>query len=145
MLGCTPLPDPLRMPGTASSPGIAPKPPKITFSPFSKGAKHGQLTASHRLQTHLHEGIVERWPLCCLFGRLLPFVCRFSVYITIPLFPEGDPKNIAVQAQLFWQSETFRMMYAKVHQALRNFGPADAQPSDYLSVFCLAYVQLPAP
>ena len=62
---------------------------------------------------------------------------RFAVYIVIPLHPEGAAESATVQGILFWQSETFRMMYAKVAEALRQFGPADAHPTDYLNVFFL--------
>ena len=28
---------------------------------------------------------------------------RFAVYIVIPMWPEGDPTSVAMQAILFWQ------------------------------------------
>ncbi|XP_010541603.1 PREDICTED: phospholipase D alpha 3 [Tarenaya hassleriana] len=62
---------------------------------------------------------------------------RFSVYIVIPLWPEGKPGSASVQAILDWQRRTMEMMYTDVVNALRKKG-LDANPRDYLSFFCLA-------
>ena len=68
---------------------------------------------------------------------------RFAVYICIPLHPEGDPQSVAMQTMLFWQSQTFQMMYTKVAEALKRWGPEGAHPCDYLNVYCLANRQPP--
>ncbi|ESQ32073.1 hypothetical protein EUTSA_v10003665mg [Eutrema salsugineum] len=61
---------------------------------------------------------------------------RFSVYIVIPLWPEGKPGSASVQAILDWQRRTMEMMYTDIIIALRRKG-LDANPRDYLSFFCL--------
>nr|VDC67992.1 unnamed protein product [Brassica rapa] len=61
---------------------------------------------------------------------------RFSVYIVIPLWPEGKPGSASVQAILDWQRRTMEMMYTDIIIALRKKG-LDANPRDYLTFFCL--------
>eukprot|EP00667_Euglena_gracilis_P001605 EG_transcript_1604 len=61
----------------------------------------------------------------------------FSVYMVLPLFPEGRPDTAASQGMLFWQAETFRMMYRKIADAIHKWGPRGAHPTHYLSVFFL--------
>ena len=39
---------------------------------------------------------------------------RFAVYVVIPLFPEGDPESVTMQEILYWQWNTFTMMYARI-------------------------------
>eukprot|EP00668_Euglena_longa_P006170 GGOE01007318.1.p1 GENE.GGOE01007318.1~~GGOE01007318.1.p1 ORF type:complete len:833 (-),score=190.93 GGOE01007318.1:263-2443(-) len=69
----------------------------------------------------------------------------FAVYIVLPLFPEGRVDTIASQGMLFWQAETFRMMYRKVADAIRQWGPPGAHPTDYLNVFFLGNREPSAP
>ncbi|XP_028800896.1 phospholipase D delta-like [Neltuma alba] len=47
---------------------------------------------------------------------------RFSVYVVIPMFPEGPPTSNAVQEILFWQGQTMSMMYGIVADALKRKG-----------------------
>ncbi|KAL0686005.1 hypothetical protein Bca4012_052853 [Brassica carinata] len=61
---------------------------------------------------------------------------RFSVYVVIPLWPEGKPGSASVQAILDWQRRTMEMMYTDIVIALRKKG-LDANPRDYLTFFCL--------
>jgi phospholipase D1/2 len=61
---------------------------------------------------------------------------RFSVYIVIPIWPEGIPESASVQAILDWQRRTIEMMYTDITKALRSKG-IRANPKDYLSFFCL--------
>ena len=61
---------------------------------------------------------------------------RFSVYIVIPLHPEGIPSDNAIQEMLFWQRHTMQMMYTRIAHALLVAG-IDAHPTDYLMFFCL--------
>ena len=63
---------------------------------------------------------------------------RFSVYVVIPLYPEGDPPDSApTQAILDWQRRTIQMMYKEIAIALRSKRMFDQHPKDYLSFFCL--------
>ncbi|XP_074563727.1 phospholipase D alpha 1-like [Curcuma longa] len=62
---------------------------------------------------------------------------RFTVYIVVPMWPEGIPESGSVQAILDWQRRTMDMMYADIVQALRAKGLED-NPKDYLTFFCLA-------
>ncbi|KAL2939199.1 Phospholipase D alpha 1 [Bienertia sinuspersici] len=61
---------------------------------------------------------------------------RFSVYVVIPMWPEGEPESGAVQAILYWQRRTMEMMYADIAAAIQRV-QLDAHPRDYLSFFCL--------
>ncbi|XVF48373.1 hypothetical protein PTKIN_Ptkin03bG0184900 [Pterospermum kingtungense] len=61
---------------------------------------------------------------------------RFTVYIVIPIWPQGIPESASVQAILDWQRRTMEMMYSDVTQALRKKG-LTANPRDYLTFFCL--------
>ncbi|XP_027919899.1 phospholipase D alpha 1-like [Vigna unguiculata] len=61
---------------------------------------------------------------------------RFSVYIVIPMWPEGVPESESVQAILDWQRRTMEMMYSEIAEALVKFG-IQAHPRDYLTFFCL--------
>ncbi|XP_020238588.1 phospholipase D alpha 1 [Cajanus cajan] len=61
---------------------------------------------------------------------------RFSVYVVIPMWPEGIPESGSVQAILDWQRRTMEMMYADIAKAIRKKG-IEANPRDYLTFFCL--------
>ena len=61
---------------------------------------------------------------------------RFTVYIVIPLHPEGIPTDNAIQEMLFWQRHTMQMMYTRIAHAL-HAAHKDASPADYLMFFCL--------
>ncbi|GAB4831716.1 Phospholipase D [Ancistrocladus abbreviatus] len=61
---------------------------------------------------------------------------RFSVYIVIPMWPEGIPESGSVQAILDWQRRTMEMMYVDIANALKR-KELNAHPKDYLSFFCL--------
>ncbi|KAK6274104.1 hypothetical protein POUND7_011187 [Theobroma cacao] len=61
---------------------------------------------------------------------------RFSVYIVIPMWPEGVPDSGPIQAILDWQSRTIEMMYSDVTGALKRKG-LTAHPRDYLAFYCL--------
>ncbi|CAO2816948.1 unnamed protein product [Amaranthus hypochondriacus] len=61
---------------------------------------------------------------------------RFSVYVVIPMWPEGEPESEAVQAILYWQRRTMEMMYADIASAIQR-KKLNAHPKDYLSFFCL--------
>lgn len=63
---------------------------------------------------------------------------RFSVYIVIPLWPEGIPDSASVQAILDWQKRTMEMMYADLSMALGRKGLLDKfDLRDYLTFLCL--------
>ncbi|MBA0840528.1 hypothetical protein Goarm_003106 [Gossypium armourianum] len=61
---------------------------------------------------------------------------RFTVYVVVPMWPEGIPESASVQAILDWQRRTMDMMYKDVIQALRAKG-SDENPRNYLTFFCL--------
>ncbi|XP_073282679.1 phospholipase D alpha 1-like, partial [Primulina huaijiensis] len=42
---------------------------------------------------------------------------RFTVYVVIPMWPEGYPESASVQAILDWQKRTMEMMYTDIVQA----------------------------
>ncbi|KAK1281825.1 Phospholipase D alpha 1 [Acorus calamus] len=62
---------------------------------------------------------------------------RFTVYVVVPMWPEGVPESASVQAILDWQRRTMEMMYTDIIQALSAKG-IQANPKDYLTFFCLA-------
>lgn len=63
---------------------------------------------------------------------------RFSVYIVIPMWPEGVPESASVQAILDWQRRTMEMMYTDISKALERKGLSDGfHPRDYLTFLCL--------
>ncbi|KAI3936392.1 hypothetical protein MKW98_000666 [Papaver atlanticum] len=61
---------------------------------------------------------------------------RFTVYVVVPMWPEGEPDSDSVQAILDWQRRTLEMMYADITRALKAKG-LEADPRDYLTFFCL--------
>ncbi|XWS12056.1 hypothetical protein CRYUN_Cryun37aG0057900 [Craigia yunnanensis] len=62
---------------------------------------------------------------------------RFSVYILIPMWPEGVPDSEPVQDILHWTRETMAMMYKLIGEAIKESGEP-GHPRDYLNFFCLA-------
>ncbi|CAO2813493.1 unnamed protein product [Amaranthus hypochondriacus] len=62
---------------------------------------------------------------------------RFTVYVVLPMWPEGIPESGSVQAILDWQRRTMTMMYKDVIAALTAKG-SDEDPRNYLTFFCLA-------
>ncbi|PKI74861.1 hypothetical protein CRG98_004633 [Punica granatum] len=63
---------------------------------------------------------------------------RFSVYVVMPMWPEGVPNSAPVQEILFWQGQTMSMMYQIIAQALEKAGlSGQYHPQDYLNFFCL--------
>ncbi|KAJ4958010.1 hypothetical protein NE237_025121 [Protea cynaroides] len=66
---------------------------------------------------------------------------RFTVYVVVPMWPEGIPESGSVQAILDWQRRTMEMMYSDIVQALQAKG-IDANPRNYLTFFCLGNREL---
>ncbi|PNY09688.1 phospholipase D alpha 1-like protein [Trifolium pratense] len=62
---------------------------------------------------------------------------KFTVYVVVPMWPEGVPESASVQAILDWQRRTMEMMYKDIVQALRVKG-IEEDPRKYLTFFCLA-------
>ncbi|GLT43631.1 hypothetical protein SLA2020_175680 [Shorea laevis] len=62
---------------------------------------------------------------------------RFTVYIVIPMWPEGIPESASIQAILDWQRRTMEMMYSDVAEALRKKGLVNPNLREYLTFFCL--------
>ncbi|CAD6211717.1 unnamed protein product [Miscanthus lutarioriparius] len=63
---------------------------------------------------------------------------RFSAYIVVPMWPEGNPTGAATQRILYWQNKTMQMMYETIYTALKEVGLDDMyEPQDYLNFFCL--------
>ncbi|XP_073036714.1 phospholipase D alpha 1 [Primulina eburnea] len=61
---------------------------------------------------------------------------RFTVYIVVPMWPEGIPESASVQAILDWQRRTMEMMYKDIILALQAKGIVE-DPRNYLTFFCL--------
>ncbi|XP_022850139.1 phospholipase D alpha 1-like isoform X1 [Olea europaea var. sylvestris] len=61
---------------------------------------------------------------------------RFTVYIVVPMWPEGNPKSDSVQAILDFQRRTMEMMYKDIILAFQAKG-IEEDPRNYLTFFCL--------
>ncbi|KAK1432601.1 hypothetical protein QVD17_09498 [Tagetes erecta] len=61
---------------------------------------------------------------------------RFTVYVVIPLWPEGVPSSATVQEILYWQSQTMETMYTIIAREIKAM-QLDAHPEDYLNFYCL--------
>lgn len=59
---------------------------------------------------------------------------RLRVYITVPLFPEGDPTSMASQEILYWQHCTMEAMYSRIAREIQFLG-LESHPADYLMFF----------
>ncbi|XP_025014093.2 phospholipase D alpha 1-like [Ricinus communis] len=97
-----------------------------SFNWKSNGTKVEEVGALHLIPKELSLKIVNKIEA----GE------RFSVYIVIPMWPEGIPESGSVQAILKWQNKTMEMMYSGIAEALQA-KELDSNPKDYLSFFCL--------
>lgn len=70
---------------------------------------------------------------------------RFTVFVVVPMWPEGVPESDSVQAILDWQRRTMEMMYTDIAQALRGKGVEGFDLKDYLSFFCLGNREVKKP
>lgn len=61
---------------------------------------------------------------------------EFKCYITIPMYPEGDPTCSSSQEILYWQHLTMESMYRDIAQALTVAG-SSVPPTHYLNFYCL--------
>jgi len=61
----------------------------------------------------------------------------FSVYIVIPMFPEGIPSDDPIQQILWWQWNTMSFMIKMVYDILSKSGIPGRTVRDYLNFFCL--------
>ncbi|KAH0662792.1 hypothetical protein KY284_027723 [Solanum tuberosum] len=61
---------------------------------------------------------------------------RFTVYVVVPMWPEGIPESASVQAILDWQRRTMEMMYRNIVQAMNAKG-IEEDPRNYLTFFCI--------
>jgi len=66
----------------------------------------------------------------------------FKAYVTIPMYPEGDPTSKPSQEILYWQSCTMESMYKIIAKAIEDAG-AGTHPQDYLNFFCLGKRESP--
>ena len=60
---------------------------------------------------------------------------RFTAYIMIPMFPEGDPASAPIQEILYWQTRTIEMMYSRVAEAIQRC-QSQSTPTDWLLFLC---------
>ncbi|CAA0831106.1 Phospholipase D delta [Striga hermonthica] len=62
---------------------------------------------------------------------------RFTVYVVIPMWPEGAPNSASVQEILYWQGQTMQMMYEIIAREIKSARLMNAHPTDYLNFYCL--------
>ena len=67
---------------------------------------------------------------------------NFHVYITIPMYPEGDPTSTPSQEIIRWQYRTMQMMYKRIFKAIERMG-LDTRATDYLTFYCLGKRESP--
>ena len=60
---------------------------------------------------------------------------RFTAYVMIPMFPEGDPASMPIQEILYWQTRTIEMMYSRIGEEIRNTN-SPTHPTDWLLFLC---------
>ncbi|XP_015161149.1 phospholipase D alpha 1-like [Solanum tuberosum] len=70
---------------------------------------------------------------------------RFTVYIVLPMWPEGIPESDSVQAILDWQKKTMEMMYTDICNAIKTKGNTIVDPREYLTFFCLGNREVKKP
>jgi len=73
---------------------------------------------------------------------------RFTAYVVIPMFPEGDPASTPIQAILYWQYRTMEMMYKDIGEALQLHRPPPHlgnHPTDWLLFMCPGKREMPGP
>ncbi|XP_022893430.1 phospholipase D alpha 1-like [Olea europaea var. sylvestris] len=105
-----------------------------SFSWYSTDIKDEDVGALHLIPKELSLKIVSKIEA----GE------RFTVYIVLPMWPEGYPETSSVQAILDWQKRTMEMMYTDIVQALKAKGIV-ANPKDYLTFFCLGNREIKKP
>ena len=66
----------------------------------------------------------------------------FHVYVTIPMYPEGDPASTPSQEIIRWQFRTMEMIYKRVWRAIEKSG-LDAHPKDFITFYCLGKRESP--
>ena len=57
---------------------------------------------------------------------------RFTVYIVIPMHPEGVPSDSAIQEMLYWQHHTMQMMYSRIAHAIYASGLMNLFPTVFI-------------
>jgi len=62
---------------------------------------------------------------------------RFTVYVVVPMWPEGVPTSASVQEILYWQGQTMQMMYEIIARELKSANIKNAHPTNYLNFYCL--------
>ncbi|KAI3451383.1 hypothetical protein Pfo_008048 [Paulownia fortunei] len=62
---------------------------------------------------------------------------RFAVYVVLPMWPEGNPKDNVMQEILFWQGQTMQTMYQFIAKEIKSMQLLDSHPLDYLNFYCL--------
>ena len=60
---------------------------------------------------------------------------RFTAYVMIPMFPEGDPASMPIQEILYWQYRTIEMMYSRIGEEIRKTN-SQTHPTDWLLFLC---------
>ncbi|KAG8377997.1 hypothetical protein BUALT_Bualt08G0092100 [Buddleja alternifolia] len=68
---------------------------------------------------------------------------RFTVYVVVPMWPEGVPNSASVQEILYWQGQTMQMMYEIIAREIKTARLQNAHPTDYLNFYCLGNREQP--
>ncbi|CAI9755813.1 unnamed protein product [Fraxinus pennsylvanica] len=62
---------------------------------------------------------------------------RFTVYVVVPMWPEGVSTSASVREILYWQGQTMQMMSEIIARELKSASIKNAHPTDYLNFYCL--------
>ena len=87
--------------------------------------KHDDVNCHHTIPSEITQRIIEK----------MSRNEHFTVYVLIPMFPEGDPGSIPIQEILYWQTRTIEMMYKHIGDAIQKY-ESDTHPTDWLVFLC---------
>ena len=94
--------------------------------------------SSHYWDATLDPGLRNLIPIAIVEKIISKIAAKedFVAYVIIPMFPEGAPDSIQVQALLRWQFNTYRMMYERIRKALKKY-QSQKKVEDFFVLMCL--------
>ena len=88
-------------------------------------SNHDDVNCNHTIPAEITQHIIEK----------IQSNQRFTAYVMIPMFPEGDPASAPIQEILYWQFKTIEMMYKRIGEAILQCG-SRSHPTDWLLFLC---------
>uniref|UniRef100_A0A7S4UW95 phospholipase D n=1 Tax=Paramoeba aestuarina TaxID=180227 RepID=A0A7S4UW95_9EUKA len=95
--------------------------------------------SSHFWDSKIDPGLRNLVPILIVEKIISKIVAKqdFTAYIIVPMFPEGLPDSVGVQAMLRWQFLTVSMMYKRIFDALKTNNVTERTVEDYLVFMCV--------